>query len=348
MLKGLSPQELAHWSFLRKPGRSHDAPQADGAFSQVVRLSLNGDNPQLGDMACTIGAFDGIHRGHRFLFERTRIDARERGISSAIVTFDPDPDELFYPRERIRKILDNEDRVRLLSTFGLDYVVVVPFTRELAAHSTQDFMDRVLRSAMKPVSIHVGEDFRLGAGNDGSVSSLVELGVERGFVTHGHDLRCAGDQPVTATRIRDLISRGKLDEAYDLLCRPHFVRGEVQQGRHEGTGFGFPTANVKVTYPYVMPAEGVYAGFVEVDDMAYPAAVNVGLPASFTDELDGSFLEANLLGFSGDLYGRSVRVSFLEWLRPKRKFDDLSELIATVEANIDWVARNLGTRGVAL
>lgn len=322
--------------------------QASGAKqSSLIRLGCS-ESENLGPSVCAFGAFDGIHRGHRYLFSRTIEDARARGAKSVIVTFDPDPDELFKPLPSQRKILSNEDRIEYLRRFAADAVVVIPFTADLASNTAQDFIDKVIGSVLDPVAIHVGADFRLGVGNEGSVESLRVLGETRSFVVHGHDLRMAGSLPVSATRIRDLLQKGAIDEANDLLCRPHFVRGTVEQGRHQGATFGFPTANIQVRYPYALPGIGVYAGFVRVGDTAYPAAINVGAPRTFSSDNEPTLLEANLLGFSGDLYGAEVSAAFVRRLRPQRKFDTIEELIAVVTRNIEWVSKNLGSQGIAI
>lgn len=343
-------RDLARRAFLTDLG-PYDAPTGlslmKGA-SRVVRFERGRDQGFIGDAVCTIGAFDGIHRAHRFLFATTVGDALRRRAKSVIVTFDPDPDELFCPRSGVRKLLNNEDRVGLLSRFGADVVFVVPFTRALAALDPEHFLTEVLGSYMNPVAVHVGSNFRLGAGNSGTVEVLREIGAHRGFDVFGHSLQCAEAAPVSATRIRNLVGEGKVEEATRLLGRPHFLRGHVIPGRHEGTSFGFPTANVRVDYPYVMPAEGVYAGFVAVGDTAWPAAINVGIPRTFAAEEGCSYLEPHLLGFSGDIYDTDVRVAFTHFLRPQHAFASTDELIATVMHNIDQTRELFGDEGVAL
>lgn len=337
------PRALARCAFLVRDDQGTDA-----SLSRVVRVTAGEPMPHLGPVSCTIGAFDGIHQGHRFLFSSVVEDARARGIASAIVTFDPDPDELFLPAERVRKLLSNEDRIAYLRTFGADYVIVISFTRELAAHSCEEFLRDVLGRVADVRAIHVGDNFRLGASNAGTVDCLQHVGEGAGFDVFGHDLRRFDGRPVSATRIRDCLAAGELDEANDLLCRPYYLAGTVVDGRHEGRDLGFPTANVRIDYPYVMPAEGVYAGFLAADDVAWPAAINVGVPRTFASEQGCARLEANLIGFTGDLYGTPVRVAFTKFLRPQRKFDDIAELIATVNGNIAWVADAYGTEGLTL
>ncbi len=340
--------ELARRAFLL-PNPADGQEGGRASLSKVVRIESAEAMPaSIGEVVCTIGAFDGIHLGHRFLFSSAIADARQRGISSAIVTFDPDPDELFLPTERVRKLLDNEDRIEYLRTFGADYVVVISFTRKLAGHSVEGFLREVLGGVMHTKAIHVGDNFRLGAGNQGTVESLRELGELDGFVVHGHDLRRAEGTPVSATRIRDCIESGAIDEATGLLCRPYYLRGEVVKGRQQGHGFGFPTANVQIGYPYVIPAEGVYAGFVESQGRVWPAAVNVGIPRTFAGQSGCAEMEGNLIGFDGDLYGKPVRVAFTKFLRPQRTFASRDELVTTVMGNISWVADNYGREGFDL
>lgn len=320
------------------------ASARDGSATSATRMPGN-DRPLA---VCAIGAFDGVHSAHRFLIRQVVEEARSRAVQSVLVTFDPDPDEIFRPLAQQRKIMDNQDRIDYLLHFGADVVLVVPFTAELAALTAQEFIDKVISPVCTPVSLHVGADFRLGVGNEGSVESLRILGESRGFAVHGHELVENAGEPVSATRIRNLIQDGKVEEASSLLCRPHFVRGTVVSGRQKGTGFGFPTANIVVSYPYVLPAKAVYAGFVLADGVAYPAAMNVGAPQTFDPDNPVPMVEAHLTGYDGNLYGCAVSVCFTHYLRPQRHFDSVQELISTVMGNIDWVAQHLGTQGLPL
>lgn len=347
-------RELARRAFLREvdPETVDDrrSPLEAGP-SRLIRLEEGAEPPFIGDAVCTIGAFDGVHRGHRFLFASTVADARRRGLPSVITTFDPDPDELFFPRSKVQKLLNNEDRLQYLRSFGADFVVSIPFTRRLAALSAQAFLHSVVGKVFKPRAIHVGSDFRLGAGNAGNVSELRALGRRRGSKCEvfGYDLLCNESAPVSATRVRRLLlDQGDCATANDLLCRPHFVRGTVAPGRHVGHELGFPTANVELDYPYVVPAEGVYACLVLVGDTVWPAAVNVGVPRTFQDEENCGSIEANMVGFEGDIYGERVAVAFVERLRGQRAFDSVDELVATVNGNIAWVRDNLGATGFKL
>ena len=299
---------------------------------------------------CAIGAFDGVHVGHRALIERARVEARQRGDELVIVTFSPDPSVVLCPEHPQKMLLADEGRLGILRSIeGVDRVVVLDFTAALAALPYERFVRETLGGLVDLDAIVVGSDFRLGAGGEGTVDSLAELGRARGFDVIGMELLDEGGAPVTATRIRALLGEGRVEAAAGLLGRCHFVTGEVVRGRGEGTGFGFPTANVRVPAALCLPAEGVYAGYVTHGDTAWPAAINVGKPRSFSPGEEGApFLEATLLGFEGDLYGVIVDVSFVRWLREPRTFSSIGELERVVLGNVSWVRATLGERGIAL
>ena len=299
---------------------------------------------------CAIGAFDGMHVGHRALIERARVEARQRGDELVIVTFSPDPSVVLCPEHPQKMLLADEGRLGILRSIeGVDRVVVLDFTAALAALPYERFVRETLGGLVDLDAIVVGSDFRLGAGGEGTVDSLAELGRARGFDVIGMELLDEGGAPVTATRIRALLGEVRVEAAAGLLGRCHFVTGEVVRGRGEGTGFGFPTANVRVPAALCLPAEGVYAGYVTHGDTAWPAAINVGKPRSFSPGEEGApFLEATLLGFEGDLYGVIVDVSFVRWLREPRTFSSIGELERVVLGNVSWVRATLGERGIAL
>lgn len=299
---------------------------------------------------CAIGAFDGLHRGHRALLARARERADELGCRLAAVTFDPDPSRVLSA-EPSPDLLSPEERGAFLLAAGADALVTFRFTPEFAALPYERFVREALGELVDVRAIVVGSDFRLGAGGAGDVSALARLGDEAGFDVIGLRLADAGGVPISATRARALLAEGRVEGAAGLLGRCHAVTGTVEHGRGEGTSFGFPTANVRVREGSCLPAEGVYAGLVCVDGAAraWPAAINVGMPRTFSPGQEGeAFLEATLLGFSGDLYGARVSVVFVRWLREPRAFETLEELERVVLSNVDWVRRTLGERGVEL
>ena len=292
-----------------------------------------------------MGVFDGLHLGHRTLLEEARREARAHDTRFVVVTFDPDPSDVLSSAASARHLLHGDDRVGGLLALGADAVLVLRFTPDMASLAPEAFVHDVLVREARPISVHVGENFRFGHEAAGTPETLEELGRAYGFSVRAHELVEGAGGPVSATRIRALLEDGDLDVANELLRRCHYVRGQVEHGRGEGTSFGFPTANVRCPSSVCMPAEGVYGCYVTNGDRRWPAAVNVGAPPTFADgkgPARGTFLEANLVGFDGNLYGESVAVSFVAWLRGSKVFDSIDELERTVLGNIAWVRENLG------
>jgi len=311
-------------------------------FGTIVHAPSKPDLNKTAPVVMVAGAFDGLHAGHRQLVQQALADALANGMPCVALTFDPDPAEVVSHEQSYgQRLLDIDDRIAGLLRLGIDYVMVLSFTHELAAYDPTRFVAEVLLSGTRPVSIHVGTNFRFGHQGTGTVRTLQDAGASHGFVACAHELLSSGSQVISATSIRHLLARGELDQANALLCRCHYVRGTVVHGRGEATSFGFPTANVRCDLKACLPAEGVYACYVLCDGSAWPAAANVGAPPTFSQP-EPAFLEANLLGFTGDLYGKSVSVSFVHWLRASRVFDSLEELERTVLDNIAWVDEHLG------
>lgn len=293
--------------------------------------------------AIAIGAFDGVHRGHRHLIERMVADAHGRGIAAVAVTFDPDPD-VVVSASPAPKLMLVSDRLRLLASSGVDAVCVVPFDSALAAMDHEAFFTHVLLPVLDIRTVHVGSNFCLGYRGASNVNVIRDWARERGIEVFGHELVCEDGDVVSATRIRSLIASGFMEMATAELGRTYVVRGRVARGRGEGHKMGFPTANVVITPGILAPQEGVYAGFACIGEEAWPAAINVGLPPTFQDDPGSAKLEANIVGFSADIYEREIALSFTKQLRRSRPFDSLEELIATVEGNIQDV-RNLYGEG---
>lgn len=331
----LAPHELARIFF---------AGELDEA--RIVSADAFDDCACLGAASIAIGVFDGVHRGHHRLIDAVVRDARARGCKAVVVTFDPDPDVVVSPSPA-QKLMTTADRLHALAQTGVDAVVAVPFTPAVAALDHVSFLKLVSR-VVDIRSIRVGSDFRLGRGGASGVAEIQVWGAEHGVDVYGHELLCVDGQTICATRIRQELRQGHVELAAELLGRPYMLRGVVASGRHQGSDMGFPTANIQVPDGIQVPADGVYEGLVLVDDTVWPAAVNVGLPPTYADDAASAHLEANLIGYVGDLYGASVSLAFTRWLRPSRVFDSLNELIATVEGNIEDIRHNLGEQGVSI
>lgn len=337
------PLNSARASALASAAVLADAPCVRGSNGlgsiRVVSYDADASFDRNRDVCVCVGAFDGVHLGHRALVRACVVDAHARGASCVAVTFDPDPSEVLGVGQP--RLLSADDRVRALSALGVDEVATVRFDDSVMQTGYREFVTQYLGCLGHLRSIHVGRDFRLGRDGEGDVERLAALGQELGFEVIGHELVRHDGSPVSATRIRALLGTSDVRGAASLLGRCHFVRGRVVHGRGEGTSFGFPTANVECEARSCMPADGVYAALVVRGNEAWPAAVNVGAPPTFSASR-GAFLEGNLLGFEGDLYDSVVEVVFLEFLRPSRAFSSIEELERTVLGNIDWVANNVG------
>lgn len=325
---------------LRRDFLREDGPAA------LIRLDDGAADP-LGDAVIAIGAFDGFHIGHQKLIARTVADARARGMRACAVTFDPDPDCVVGPGPA-PKLMLRDDRLFALRASGVDAVVVVPFTRELAALDHAAFFSDVLSPVMDVRAVHVGCDFRLGRGGASTVEVMRAWGSARGIEVTGHSLVLADGSAVTATRIRALLAEGLVEDARAELGRRFMMRGTVGSGRGQGTGMGFPTANIAVPAGLVWPKDGVYACLAELDGVVWPAAVNVGIPPTFAGLPGASKLEANLIGFSGDVRGSAVSLAFCRRLRDSRVFGSERELIDTVMGNIQDIRDEYGESGVRI
>ncbi len=314
----------------------------------------------LGRAVLSIGVFDGVHLGHRALLFATCARAEKRGARALVVTFERDPDELFCcGGAPFDKLLSNEERLGLLAALltggcgtpdapdaPAPRVFVLPASPDVLALSPHAFLDALARIC-DPLELHVGAGFRFGAKAAGTLADVCAWGAPRGLSATEHALVERGGAPVTSTRVRALLREGDVEQAGELCAgRLHAVCGAVVHGRGQGAGMGFATANLDLSANETMlPAEGVYAAWATVDGARYPSAVNLGVAASFAEA--SSPLEAHLLGFTGDLYGKNVRVEFVRRLRACRVFTDMDELVSTVKGDIASVRAMLGEGGHA-
>ncbi len=298
------------------------------------------DSPSIGPAVAAVGVFDGVHIGHQALVrDAVRIAAAEE-CAAVVVTFDRDPDQVVSPAGATTQLLDLEDKLSLLSETGPDAVIVIPFDVRIAAMAPLVFLDEVLLRALTPCGVVVGYDFRFGHRAEGDVDTLVRYGREHSFTVVAHDLIERDGEPVTSTRIRHLVATGDVAGAALLLGRPHRVRGDVVHGRAEGAALGAPTANLAVGTYAALPADGVYAGRVTVNGVGYAAGIAVGVPPTFPEA--AAVLEAHLIGFAGDLYGRTVTVEFVERLRDQRRFDSPDQLADAIAADLERVRGIVG------
>jgi riboflavin kinase/FMN adenylyltransferase len=296
--------------------------------------------------AVTIGAYDGIHRGHQAVIRHTQAEAARHQARTAVVTFDRHPAAVVRPDSAPKLLTTLDQKLELLAGLGVDYTYVVHFDAERASESAEDFVLEVLVDTLHARCVVVGRDFHFGKGRRGNVAMLTELGARHGFETIGLELVAAevdADHVVSSTAIRKAVAAGEMETAAAMLGRPHELWGTVVTGDQRGRTLGFPTANVAVTTDLILPGDGIYAGwYVRPDGSRHPTAINVGRRPTFYDDAPASLVEAFVLDFSGDLYGESARVQFIRRLRPELKFDSVDALVVQMRADVEEARRVLG------
>jgi len=296
--------------------------------------------------AVTIGAFDGVHRGHRAVIAAIGEVAAQRDLQTAVVTFDRHPASVVRPDSAPLLLTDLEQKLELLEACEVDIVYVVHFDAERATEPATEFVTEVLSGRLDARLVCVGEDFHFGHRRSGDVTLLRTMGTELGFEVIGHELigldPSGGDEvPVSSTRIRQALADGDLAAANAMLGRPHEVRGIVGHGDARARELGFRTANVAVPDAIRLPADGIYAGWYHTPDgLRHPAAISLGRRPTFYEFADTSLLEAHLIDFEGDLYGQPARVQFVRHLRDELKFDSVDALVAQMARDVDQ-ARDL-------
>ncbi|HZU07117.1 MAG TPA: bifunctional riboflavin kinase/FAD synthetase [Chloroflexota bacterium] len=278
-----------------------------------------------------IGAFDGVHRGHRLLLGSMVARARELGARAVCITFDPDPERVLRPEAPPQSLCSTAERVQRIREIGIDAVDLWPFTPEVAQMTPAEFVAAVC--ARYPViEVWVGANFAFGRGRSGNVQTLAELGRRYGFAVHAVPPVYDGDRPISSSRIRELLRAGEVREAARLLGRPYRLAGEVIGGARRGRQLGFPTANLRPPDDQLLPAQGVYAGWAQISSGVYPAVANIGARPTFGEEQP--LIEVHLLDFDGDLYGQHLAFDFADRLRTIRRFASLDELRAQIAQDI--------------
>jgi riboflavin kinase/FMN adenylyltransferase len=286
----------------------------------------------------TIGAYDGVHRGHLAILGRVRTMADELGCASAVVTFDRHPATVVRPESAPRLLTDLEQKLERLAATGVDRCVVVTFDEERSRQSAEDFVKEVVVDCLGASAVVVGHDFHFGHRRGGNVPLLQRMGAELGFDVLGVSLAGdgAGDEPISSTRVRRLIAAGDVDSAAGLLGHPHEVRGRVERGDARGQKLGYPTANVAVPGEILLPADGIYAGWYQrPGGEVHAAAVSLGRRPTFYTGAHTSVLEAYLLDFDDALYDEPARLSFVSRLRGEERFESVDELVAQMARDVE-------------
>ena len=279
-----------------------------------------------------LGNFDGVHLGHQAVIRRAVEEARRLKVRVVAATFEPHPREVLWPGSGPGLLTTQEVRRELLLRYGADEVREIRFDEDLSKKSPEEFVRDVLVGGIGAAAVVVGENFRYGYRAAGDFERLWRQMRDLGGDAYAVSI-LAVDKGVSSTRIRKLIAEGEVREAARLIGRPYMVRGEVVVGDKRGRQIGFPTANISQDSRVVVPGTGVYAGYVQVDGQTYGACTNVGEAPTF--ERRERRVEAYLIGFEGDLYGKVVDVSFLEKLRGVKRFSGIEELKVQIGRDVE-------------
>jgi riboflavin kinase / FMN adenylyltransferase len=303
-----------------------------------MRVLRAGGRPEKGCVV-TIGAFDGVHRGHRALIDDVRKRAADMGAASAAVTFDRHPASVVRPESAPRLLTDLDQKLELLAATGIDYVLVVPFDQQRAQEPAAEFVDDVLINRLNVKAVVVGHDFHFGKGRQGDVNFLREVGAQKDFEVVEYEPFLSDGTIVSSTEIRKALNDGDVVHAHTLLGRAHEVRGLVVMGDGRGRELGFPTANIHVPSEILIPKDGVYGGeYVLPDGTVKRTAISVGTRPQFYE--DGVCLvEAYVLDFDGDLYGQHATVRFVHRVRGQEKFSGVEELIHQIAQDVESVRK---------
>ncbi|TES84138.1 MAG: bifunctional riboflavin kinase/FAD synthetase [Dehalococcoidia bacterium] len=296
------------------------------------------------DMLLTIGVFDGVHLGHRHLIARLAELAQKSGLSSGVITFSRHPREVLAPRTSLPFLTDIERRIELLRNEGVEAVIPLSFTTELAKLSPQEFLG-LLKKHLRMRGLVIGPDFALGKNREGDTDALRQLGAEMDFnVTVVPPLTVNGEV-VSSTAIRQALAEGDMKRAQKLMGRPFRLHGRVVRGDRRGVELGFPTANLDTEAEQALPADGVYTSRAYIDAQAYPAMTNIGIHPTFGS--NQRLVEVYIIDYEGDLYGRELAVDIIERLRGEIKFDNPEELKKQIAEDVKRGKAILEIRGAS-
>jgi riboflavin kinase / FMN adenylyltransferase len=291
-----------------------------------------------------LGNFDGVHRGHRQVIATTQARAQALGAPAAVMTFEPHPRAFFKPDEPLFRLTDETNKLRLFAATGLTGAVVMTFNAALAGLTAQDFVDRILIDRLAVAGVVVGSNFHFGRQRGGSADFLVAEGKSRRFAVDIVPVFSHGGRPVSSGPIREALAGGNVGEAADLLGYPWFVTGRVIEGDKRGRELGFPTANFALD-PDCRLRYGIYAVRVGIGDDRYDGVASFGIRPMFATPMP--LLEVFLFDFSGDLYGRSIDVAFIGWIREEMQFAGIRALIEQMDKDSAQARAMLAAAGDA-
>jgi riboflavin kinase/FMN adenylyltransferase len=295
-----------------------------------IEQELASVTPQ-GETLLAIGVFDGVHAGHRYLLKQLQKRAAEKHLLSGVLTFNPHPQSVLHPDDQLPWLSNLEDRVTTLQQLGVDIVAVLTFTPKLAQLTAQDFMS-LLKKYLKMRGIMVGPDFALGRGGEGNISLLRTLGNQMEFSVEVIPPYTINGELVSSTLIRQALIQGDMKRVEKLMGHHFYLRGKVITSDKRGRALGFPTANLESKPQQALPNNGIYATITHVDGKQFPSATNIGTRPTFGE--GRKMVENHLLNYKGNLYGKEIRVEFVQKLRDEKRFASSEELKTQIERDV--------------
>lgn len=277
----------------------------------------------------TLGVFDGLHLGHQRIMETVVGRAKESGAHATAITFDPHPRAVLHPGSAPPLLQTLDQRLANLEVLGIEQAIVIPFTKEFASNPAEDFLRDIVHDRLHAKEVYLGKGFAFGKGRGGNIDLLRRMSEDLGFRADEVPEVTLRGRRISSSRIRELLSEGRINLARRMLGRPYGVEGVVVRGNQRGRTIGFPTANLR-PHNRVVPKNGVYATATLVDNVWRRSITNVGVRPTFDDGSDVS-VESFIFDFDGDLYGDVLRVRFLHRIRDERKFSGIEELKAQIQ-----------------
>ncbi|MBI3754172.1 MAG: bifunctional riboflavin kinase/FAD synthetase [Deltaproteobacteria bacterium] len=286
----------------------------------------------------TIGNFDGIHRGHRKVLDAVRKRAQQLNVPAVVYTFEPHPLKVVAPHKSPPLLTTLEEKIGLIKASGIDYLILARFTKEFASQHPKKFVEDVLVKQLKAKEVWVGHDYAFGKGRAGTIEHLKELGNKFGFKVSVIPACKKRGLIVSSSKIREYVKDGKIKQAASLLARPYAVSGKVVKGRNVGKHLGFPTANISV-HNELIPKDGIYAVRVFLGKKIYRGAANIGFAPTF--HTSKRAVEVHIIGFNGNIYGKKMKMEFIERLRGEKTFKNAKDLAIQIKKDVEGIKKIL-------
>ena len=294
------------------------------------------------DTLLTIGVFDGVHLGHKYLISQLKEHAKQQNLLAGVVTFRQHPQEVLSPQTRLPFLTDLDERTNLLKNEGVDTIITLSFTPEFAQLSAREFVT-LLQKHLRMRGMVIGPDFALGQNREGNANALHTLGQEMNFSVTVVPPIVINGEVASSTAIRKALAKGDMKKVHQLIGRPFSLHGRVITGAGRGAELGFRTTNLDIDREQALPADGVYATWAYVDDKAYQSMTNIGRRPTFGNNERN--VEVLILNYDSDLYGRELKIDIIERLRDEKKFDTVEQLKKQIAEDVNQGRAILDSRG---